>query len=94
MSQQLEAWERILFEPDEFLESGDKVFCAVRVRTLGRETQIETERVIFHVVTIREDRILRLHVFFERAPALAELGLAAGKTGEATLVQKHRVEGD
>jgi ketosteroid isomerase-like protein len=92
MSQQLEGWERILFEPDEFLESGDKVFCAVRVRTLGKETQIETERVIFHVVTIREHRILRLRVFFERTPALAELGLEGGRTGEATPVQEHRVD--
>ena len=92
MSQQFEGWERILFEPDEFLERGDEVFCALRVRTLGKETQIETERLIFHVVTIREDRILRLRVFFDRTPALAELGLEAGTTGDATRVQEHRVD--
>jgi ketosteroid isomerase-like protein len=92
MSQQLEAWERILFEPDEFLESGDEVFCAVRVRTLGRETQIETERLIFHVVTVREDRIFRLCVFFERAPALRELELPAGEADEAALKEKHRAD--
>jgi ketosteroid isomerase-like protein len=94
MSRQFEAWERILFEPDEFLESGDEVLCVVRVRTLGKETRIETERVIFHVVTIREDRILRMHVFFERAPALRELGLEAGETGEATVVQEPHVDRD
>lgn len=92
MSRQLEGWERILFEPDEFLENRDEVFATVRVRTLGRETQIETERVIFHVWTIRQDRIVRCHVFFERAPALAELGLEAGEAREANLVQKHRVD--
>jgi ketosteroid isomerase-like protein len=88
MGRQLEAWERILFEPDEFLESGNRVFATVRVRTLGRETQIETERVIFHVVTIRDERILAMRVFFERAPALRELGLEVGEAGEAALFQK------
>lgn len=88
MSRQLEAWEHVLFEPDEFLESGDHVFCALRVRTLGKETQIETERVIFHVVTIRQNRILAMRVFFERAPALRELGLEAGEAGEAAVAQK------
>jgi ketosteroid isomerase-like protein len=83
MSRQFEAWERILFEPDEFLENGDQVFAAVRVRTLGRATDIETERVIFHVVTIRDERIVRLHVFFERAPALRAVGLESGVAGRA-----------
>jgi ketosteroid isomerase-like protein len=72
MSRQLEGWDRIRFEPDEFLESGDKVFCAVRARTLGKETQLETERPIFHVWTVRENRILRCRVFFERAAALSD----------------------
>lgn len=79
MARQLEAWERILFDPEEFLESGDKILATVRVRTLGKETQIETERIIFHVATIQEDRIHRMHVFFERAPAVADLGLEAGE---------------
>jgi ketosteroid isomerase-like protein len=83
MSRQFEAWERILFEPDEFLENGDQVFAAVRVRTLGRATDIETERVIFHVVTIRDERIVRLHVFFEKAPALRAVGLEANVAGPA-----------
>jgi ketosteroid isomerase-like protein len=64
MSRQLEGWERIEFEPDEVVESGDAVFCAVRVRTLGKETRIETERLIFHVWTVRESRLARCHVFF------------------------------
>jgi ketosteroid isomerase-like protein len=75
LARQFEAWERIRFEPDEFLESGNDVLATVRVRTLGRETQIETERIIFHVVRIRDDRILSMHVFFERALALRALGL-------------------
>jgi ketosteroid isomerase-like protein len=77
MSRLFDAWEQILFEPAEFLENGDKVFASVRVRTFGRATDIETERVIFHVLTIRDERIVRWHLFFERAPALRELRLEA-----------------
>jgi ketosteroid isomerase-like protein len=73
MAAQLEGWDRIVFEPDEFLESGDEVFSVVRVRTLGKETRIETEQVIFHVATIREGKVRRMRVFFDRASALAAL---------------------
>jgi ketosteroid isomerase-like protein len=82
MSQQLEGWERIRFEPDEFLESGDAVFCAVRARTFGKQSRIETERPIFHVWTVREHRVLRCDVFFERGPALRQLGLEVGQDEE------------
>jgi ketosteroid isomerase-like protein len=81
MCRLFDAWEQILFEPAEFLESGEKVFASVRVRTFGRATDIETERVIFHVVTIRDERIVRWHLFFERAPALRELRLEADGPG-------------
>jgi ketosteroid isomerase-like protein len=77
MSRLFEAWEQIVFEPEEFLESGDKVFATVRVRTVGRATGIETERVIFHVLTIRHERVVHWQLFFERAAALRELRLKA-----------------
>jgi ketosteroid isomerase-like protein len=77
MARQLEGWQQIEFEPDEFVESGDRILAAVRARTLGRATDIETERLIFHVVTIGDGRVLRWHVFFDREAALKDLETGA-----------------
>jgi len=77
MTHQLEGWDKIQFEPHQFLENDDKVMAATRVLTRGRSTQIETEWVIFHVMTVRQDRIVRFMSCFQRTPALEELGLPA-----------------
>jgi ketosteroid isomerase-like protein len=82
MANRFDAWDKILFEPEEFVENGDEVLAVVRVLTRGKATGIETERVIFHLVTIRDDRILRWRVFFERDAAFEELGLPAGEPGQ------------
>jgi len=73
MERQLEGWDRIVFEPQEFFESGDRVMVEARVVTRGRSTQLETEFTIFHVITVLNGRVTRFMSFFRRDLAHAEL---------------------
>ncbi len=66
------AWQRL--EPQgEFLEHGDKVLIALLGRVRGKGREIEVEQPVFHVATVREGRISRIAVHFDRSEALEDL---------------------
>ena len=65
-------WQRL--EPQgEFIEEGDKVFVALLNRVRGRGSEIEMEQPVFHVATLRDGRIARIVVHFDRTEALEDL---------------------
>ncbi len=65
-------WQRL--EPQgEFLEQGDKILIALLGRVRGQGSEIEVEQPVFHVVTVREGRVGRIAVHFDRTEALADL---------------------
>ena len=65
-------WQRL--EPQgEFLEQGDKVLIALISRARGQGSEIEVEQPVFHVATVREGRVTRIAVHFDRTEALEDL---------------------
>ena len=65
-------WQRL--EPQgEFLEHADKVFVALAGRVRGKGSEIEMEQPVFHVATVRDARITRIVVHFDRTEALEDL---------------------
>lgn len=65
-------WQRL--EPQgEFLEQGDKVLIALRGRVRGQGSEIEVEQPVFHVATLRDGRVSRIAVHFDRTEALEDL---------------------
>ena len=69
-----EPWEAFHAEVDEVIDAGDAVFSAITVRARGREPLEVTQR-LFHVSTVRGDRMLRMMEYTDRAEAREAAGL-------------------
>ena len=56
--------------------AGERTYlCEVLTDTKSRESGIEAEIHVFHLITIRDDKLATLRVFMERAEALAAAGI-------------------
>jgi ketosteroid isomerase-like protein len=62
-------------EPDEFIDAGEKLLVAVRVRGHGRSSGIAMEDHLLHVWTIRDRKGTRLEVYRDREQAREAAGL-------------------
>jgi hypothetical protein len=66
-----EMWDSFDVFPQEYIEVGDKVVVANRVVGTGRSSGVETQMVLFAVVSFRDGKILRYAGGFRtRAEAL------------------------
>jgi ketosteroid isomerase-like protein len=70
----LEAFDRIVTTPEEFIAHGDYVIVLDRTQMWGRDG-IEVEARNVTVVTLRDRRILRWRLCRDRAEALKTVGL-------------------
>jgi ketosteroid isomerase-like protein len=62
-------------EPDEFIDAGEKLLVAVRVRGHGRSSGIAMEDHLLHVWAIRDRKGTRLEVYRDREQAREAAGL-------------------
>jgi ketosteroid isomerase-like protein len=60
-------------EPQELLEEGDRILVTARARARGRESGVEVDQTVFHLLTLEGDREVRLEVHVDREEALAAL---------------------
>jgi ketosteroid isomerase-like protein len=60
-------------EPTEFLDEGDRIFVAARVRARGRGSGVELDDQVFHVWTTDGAHAVRFEIFLDRDQALAAL---------------------
>jgi uncharacterized protein len=69
------AFEEVVFEPEEFIDAGDRVVVMVRfgARPLGAGATIENR--IGHLWTMRDGKVIRCETFPQREDALEAAGL-------------------
>lgn len=70
-----EIMEEVRFEPEEFIDAGDRVVVPVRLVARGRGTGIEAAQRLVMVWTLREGKAVRLHAYATKAEALDAVGL-------------------
>jgi ketosteroid isomerase-like protein len=71
-----EAWTSFAYEPEEFIDAGDKVVVVIRITARGRASGVSVERLDGMVLTPRDDRLVRVDYYGSRAEALNAVGLA------------------
>jgi len=71
----LGAWETYAFQPTEVLGHGEHVFLAGLQTGRGRNSRLDVKVPTFHAVTVRNERIVAMRTFPDRAEALEALGL-------------------
>jgi ketosteroid isomerase-like protein len=71
-----DAFEETRYEPEEFIDRGDRLFVAVRTTGRAKYTGIPLDLFIYWVYTFREDLVVEMEAFLDRPAALADLGLS------------------
>ncbi len=65
----------VRFEPQEFIDAGERVIVVLRQMARGRASGVTLEQSISHVWLIREGRGIELRVYSGRDQALEAIGL-------------------
>ncbi len=71
-------WSEGEWLPEEFEESGDKVFMRASLKLRGRRSGIEVDREWIYVFTLRDGKLISQEGFDERADGLRAAGIQAG----------------
>ena len=71
-----EAFEEMRYEPQEFLDQGDRLFVAVRTVGRAKHTGIAVDLVLYWVYTFRDRMVVKMEAFLDRAAALEAVGLS------------------
>jgi ketosteroid isomerase-like protein len=69
-------WEDGRYEPEEFIDAGDFVVVAVRVRARRRDIRVPVDVPLFQVFEMRDGRIQRGRAYLDRTEALEAAGLS------------------
>jgi ketosteroid isomerase-like protein len=75
-AEMLEAVEEPRIEAVEFIDAGNKVVVAVRMSGRGKASGLSVEGHLFHVVTVEQDKLVRIEWYSTRDEALKAVGLA------------------
>jgi ketosteroid isomerase-like protein len=76
----LSAWEEYRLEADEYRELDERVLMLYRVRARGKTSGFEvgqTETSSASIFHVRNGKVIRLGLYWQRDRALADLGLEA-----------------
>jgi ketosteroid isomerase-like protein len=71
-----EIWEGGRHEPEQFIDAGDFVVVALRVRARRRDVRLPFDLPLFHVFEMRAGRIQRGTAYLDKAEALEAAGLS------------------
>ena len=69
-------WEEIRFEPNEYIDAGDRVVVVARLIGRGKKSGVEVSRDWAYVWTVRGGKALRMEGYATRDEALKAVGLA------------------
>jgi ketosteroid isomerase-like protein len=79
-----DVFRELHYEPEEFIEAGDRLIALVRVSGRGRGSGAEFEQRQAHVWTIRDEKAVRLDFYPGRAEAEEAVGLRANPEAPAS----------
>ena len=71
-----EAFEDIRYEPQEFLDQGDRLFAAARTVGHAKHTGLAVDLLVYWVYTFRDGKAVVMEAFLDRAAALEAVGLS------------------
>jgi ketosteroid isomerase-like protein len=69
------SWESWRWDPEEFIEAGDRVVAVLGVHAKGRGSGVNVERVDGAVWTFRDGKCIRLDYYGSKVEALEAVGL-------------------
>jgi ketosteroid isomerase-like protein len=72
----LDAWDERRFEPDDFIDAGDRVVVLQREYRRGKASGVELELETAVVFEVRGGRVVRIQGFMDPASALEAVGLS------------------
>jgi len=70
-----ETWTEFRFEPQRFIDAGQRVVVLVRVVAKGGASGLATERRTAHVWSVRGGRLVSIQIYRDRAVGLKAVGL-------------------
>jgi ketosteroid isomerase-like protein len=70
-----ETWTEFRFEPQRFIDAGQRVVVLVRVVAKGGASGLATERRTAHVWSVRRGRLASIQIYRDRAVGLKAVGL-------------------
>ena len=74
-----EVMEEVRYEPQEFIDAGERVLVPTRLIARGRGTGIEAGQNVTLVFTVRDGKAVRVDVYATKAEALAAVGRSVGQ---------------
>jgi uncharacterized protein len=69
-------WDQIRFEPQEYIDAGNRVVVVARLIGQGKRSGVQVTRTWAYVWTLRDRKALRMVGYADRAQALQAVGLA------------------
>jgi ketosteroid isomerase-like protein len=69
------SWESWRWEPEKFIDAGERVVAVLRVHARGRESGVDLDRIDGAVWTLRDGKCVRLDYYGSREQALEAAGL-------------------
>jgi ketosteroid isomerase-like protein len=70
-----EEWESFQHETERFMDAGDKVVVLTHAYARGRESGIEVDVPVAHVLSFRQGKCTGFVSYYDRAEALRSAGL-------------------
>jgi ketosteroid isomerase-like protein len=70
------SWANWRWEPQEFIDAGERVVAVLRVYAKGRGSGVDVERLDGAVWTMRDGKCIRLDYYGSKAEALKAAGLS------------------
>ena len=71
-----EAFDDFQFEPERFIETGDKVVALLRARGRGKGSGVVVERSVAHVWTLDGRKPVRVEIYLDIAEGMKAAGLS------------------
>jgi ketosteroid isomerase-like protein len=70
-----DTWAEFRFEPERFIDAGDRVLVLVRLVAAGGASGATTQRKTGHLWTVRHGRLSSVRIYRDRSEALEAVGL-------------------